>query len=129
LGIGKAEVALKRPRRYPTNLIYNEFNVPNFEQIYNLNIIMYGRQLSIDNAVNQLNVNTVTTRRRAANHIYLERPNFELFRHSPIYLASRFYNALPKEFKNPLYSKKNLQIKSKKWITSSDTSVFLNSLR
>lgn len=111
------KVALKRPRRYPTNLIYSEFNVPNFKQIYLQNILFHGRNLIVNKSpVIITNQNSVNTRRRVANPYVIERVHFDLFKRSPSYLAITYFNKLPSQIKNVIESKTKFKTEIKKFL-------------
>lgn len=120
------KVALLRPRRYPTNLIYSEFEVPTFAEMYYHNILMYGRHISNDTIAD---IHSINTRQRTANLYYEDRANYELFRKAPHFIAIRLFNALPNDIKLLKNKKIPFKGKIKAWLKNANAITLLNSLR
>lgn len=108
------KIALKRKKRYPTNLIYDEFDVPHFLQIYTYNLIKDFFQYDVICGT-QSSSQVATTRLRAKNHLLGDRPNFELYKHSPMYKTIKVLNSIPDEIKNS-YNAKIYKKKIKEYI-------------
>lgn len=119
------KVALGHPRRYPTNLIYQEFMVPDFYQVSGINLLMAANKINHQEVAR---VHNIGTRSRPFN-LYAPRPTGEFFKKSPAYRLIRIFNALPTEIKSLLGTKK-FKEKAKQWVLAfpaSDLRNLLNS--
>lgn len=88
------KVALSRPRRYPSALIYKEFDVPTLNYVYKFNLLKYARTMVTHTPTHFLTRSSDTClipTKRAKKTVYEQSPNF---------LAAKLFNKLPFEIRN-----------------------------
>lgn len=109
------KTALFHPRRYPTDLIYKELNVPTLTQTHFMNLLTTAKSLHNTTVADIHNLNT---RSRESNNLYLPRPKCELFKQSPVYLSAKLFNAIPDYMK--VLNHRKLKIELKKFLNSKE---------
>lgn len=111
------KIALSKPRRYSTEAIYKELDVPNLTQLYIINIILVARTMAGQRVAE---VHDRQTRQRANDNFYIQRPNRQIYQLSPMHMAAKIYNKLPIEIKNLRDQEKNFKKQVKKYILGLD---------
>ena len=89
------KIVLNRPRRYPTHLIYKEFQVPTITEMYYLNCLISCLR-SLQKFPTVSNVHTINTRNNNSLTLYPLRVNKLIFKHSPLYVSAFLYKLVPK---------------------------------
>lgn len=94
-------VAMARPYRYPTKLLYEEFDVPRLTFTYNLQLVLYRFRYNItsDGQTNFL-LHSKDTRLNTNRNIRTLKPNSSLYKNSPTYRSIKIYNSLPISIKS-----------------------------
>lgn len=93
-------VALCKPYRYPSELLYNEFNVSPLTLLYARQLLLYRykRIATIQGRV-ELIQHGVNTRLGAGCNLKTLKPKTEHYKHSHIYTSISLYNFLPEHIK------------------------------
>lgn len=90
------KVALNRPWRYPSSLLYQEFCVPTLASLYAKELLILAFKHMHTNTIHE---QPFTTRSRQRHDIYPTRVHKSIFKHSPQYLSIKLYNSIPAHLK------------------------------
>ena len=111
------KIAMNRPWRYPSDLLFPEFDVPTVK-------ILYVQELLIFAHKNLPSLPQIThhysTRHRIQNNIYITRIHKQIQKHSPDYFAVKLYNQIPLQIKL-INDSKRYKKETRKWIRSLTT--------
>ena len=111
-------VALNKHRRYPSALLYEELDVPNFKQSHMAVLL----SLMSDNSSTNLNLPSIinhqhNTRQKTNQLLESNQVNRSIYFCSPIYKASKYFNTLPLEIR-ALKNENCYKQKIKDWVKS-----------
>ena len=110
------KTCLFRPMRYPTELIYKEFNVMNFSQLYVIRLIKCLDTVNFS----QNHEIQICTRQNYEITMFIEKPNFQHFKMSPLYLGAKLFNFLPPDIRCKFKNKRLFYKCAKNWLLSSN---------
>lgn len=96
-------VALQKPRRYPTSLLSDEFDVPSLITTYSLQLLTNIHKHRHNNHIID---HGKGTRLDTGHTLKIARPKTELYKHSHSYLSIKIYNLLPINYRQEANPKK-----------------------
>ena len=91
------KVILNKPWRYPSELLYTEFNVPTITLTYAKELLLHAYKNTHTNTQPD---HQHQTRLRERQNLYPPRIHKTLYKHSPHYLSTKLYNATPIHTRN-----------------------------
>lgn len=110
-------VALRKNRRYSSNLLYSEFNVPTINITYKRSLLAHvGKLTESQLPITSVESHSYGTRSKTDCRLSHIQVNKSVMYHSPLFSAIKYFNELPLQIKQ-LRGTKKFNQEVKKWLS------------